>query len=204
MHLPSDHLSSSSGGSSSSDGPPPPPPGRVDPIAPLDAVALQPFGGGDVIFDKGDRKPWRAPNEPLFRFGAARDLVTQMVNVKDRVLFKVFKNLIEIIIMKNVDENDIAMALWLLTHVSGHLFVNLPSQDNPKKLVHIANITKQSRISDLVHTVVGQLVKFPTHLVLQAQFSTEGSIFTNKAVTNREALDKIYERVRIDYQQRRI
>ena len=128
----------------------------------------------------------------------------QMVNIKDRVLFKVFTNLVEVILMKGVDEYDLAMAFWFLSHLEGHLFINLPSPDNPKKLVHLANVTKTSRISDLVHVVVGHLVRYPTHLVFQSKFSTKGGVLTNDSVTNRAAIDKIYEQVRIDYQQKRI
>ena len=159
---------------------------------------------GTQYLDGGVDPRYRRPNEPLFRFGAAGDLVKQMVNIKDRVLFKVFRNLIEIIVMRGVDEYDLAMAFWLLTHVEGHLFVNLPTPDNPKKLVHIANVTQKSRISELVTTAVGQLVRYPTHFVLQTQFSTMKGIFTNKAISNREAMDKIYEKVKLDYLERRI
>ena len=161
------------------------------------------FGGTSYIYAEKDT-PWKPPNEPLFRFGATSDLVKQMVNIKDRVLFKVFTNLIEIILMKGVDEYDLAMAIWLLSHCEGHLLVNLPTADNPKKLVHIANITKSSKIPAIVHAIVGHLVRYPTHLVFQTKFSTAKSIFTNESVTNRVSMGKIYERVKLDYMEKKI
>ena len=127
-----------------------------------------------------------------------------LVNVKDRVMFKVFSNLIELVVMEGADEYDLAMAMWLLSHVEGHLFINLPTPDDPKRLQHLANITPTSRISDLVSTIVGHLLKYPAHLVLQAKFKIDDSVMHQPELQNREAMNLIYEKVKADYLERKL
>ena len=106
--------------------------------------------------------------------------------------------------MEGADEYDLALAMWLISHVEGHLFINLPIPGDPKKLQHLANITKKSRISDLVSTVVGHLLKYPAHLVLQAKFKLNDSIMSQPELQNREAMNMIYEQVKNDYLERKI
>ena len=106
--------------------------------------------------------------------------------------------------MEGADEYDLSMPMWLISHVEGHLFINLPTPNDPKKLQHLANITKTSRISDLVSTVVGHLLKYPAHLVLQAKFKLNDSIMNQPELQNREAMNMIYEQVKNDYLERKI
>ena len=176
---------------------------RRDRAVPLNELATQTLTTTQHIMRNGDKK-WVPPNEPLFRFGAPRDLVQQMVNVKDRVLFKVFTNLVEIIVMKGADEYDLAMAMWLVSHMEGHLFANLPTKDDPKRLTLLTNVTKESRVSDLVSKIVGTLIKYPAHFVLQTKFSTRKSVLVRPELQNLEAINEIYEKVKTDYTENKI
>ena len=180
----------------------PPAPFPFDPV-PLNQIQPQALTSYRYLEGDGIEK-WRAPKTPLFRFGAQKDLMVEMVNVKDRIMFKVFSNLIEVIIMEGADEYDLAMAMWMITHVPGHLFINLPTADDPKKLKHLANVTKNSRVSDLVTAVVGHLIKYPAHLVLQSQFAIDESLMNQPELQSREAMNLIYEKVKDDYLQRKI
>ena len=119
------------------------------------------------------------------------------------MLIKVFTNLVEIIVMEGVDEYDLAMAMWLISHCQGHLFVNSPTQEDPKKLVHIANVTEKSRVSDLVRSMATNLVRYPSHFVLETTCSTQNSIF-GSLLLNKHSVKRIYKAVKNDYLDRAI
>ena len=146
---------------------------------------------------------WKKPNLPMFRYGVPTDVVSELINIKDKVLMKVFTNLVEIIVMEGVDEYDLAMAMWLISHCQGHLFVNSPTQEDPKKLVHIANVTEKSRVSDLVRAISTNLVRYPSHFVLETTFSTQNSIF-GSLLLNKHSVNRIYKAVKNDYLDRAI
>jgi len=150
-----------------------------------------------------ERPDYRPPNLPLFRFGAMKDAMTEMVNIKDRVIFKAFTNLVEIIVLEKADEYDIAMAMWLLSHATGHLLMNSPTPTEPKKLIHIANVTTTSRIRDLVHAIVGNTLSHPAHFVLQSKFNLEGSIF-DSPMLNKHTINRVYTAVKNDYIENKI
>ena len=152
---------------------------------------------------EGEEDKWRQPNLPLFRFGAPKDAMSQMVNIKDRVIFKVFTNLVEMIIMDKADEYDLAMAMWLLSHCEGNLYINIPQETDPRRLLHIATVKKDSRIRDLVHAVVGNVVHHPAHLVLETKFSTADSVLDGELI-NKHSLDRIYSAVKNDYLENRL
>lgn len=181
------------------------PPVPVPPDAvPINVANVQPLTTRQYVMHKGEREEWKPPNLPMFKFGAPSDLVTQMINIKDRVLFKTFTNLVEMIVMEGADEYDLAMALWMLSHCEGHLMINIPTEKEPKKLLHVANVSEKSRISELVRSVVGHLYSYPAHLVLETKFSTKGSIFDSPEITNRTAIAKIYEKVKMDYLEQKL
>ena len=108
------------------------------------------------------------------------------------------------IVMEKADEYDLAMALWMLSHCEGHLMVNIPTPQEPKKLLHVANVSEKSRISELVRAVVGHLYSYPAHLVLETKFSTKGSIFDSPEVTNQQAIKQIYDKVKMDYLEKKL
>ena len=146
---------------------------------------------------------WKKPNLPMFRYGVPSDVVSDLINIKDKVLMKVFTNLVEIIVMEGVDEYDLAMAMWLISHCQGHLFVNSPTQEDPKKLVHIANVTEKSRVADLVRSIATNLVRFPSHFVLETTFDTQNSIF-GSLLLNKHSVNRIYKAVKNDYLDRAV
>ena len=180
-------------------GPIPVPPGDNGDPVPINQGVLR---SGDnshyYVRMEGEQDKWRQPNLPLFRFGAPKDAMSQIVNIKDRVLFKVFTNLVEIIIMEKADEYDLAMAMWLISHCTGNLYINIPQETDPKRLLHIATVKKESRIKDLVYAVVGNVVRHPAHLVLETKFSTANSILDGELI-NKHSLNRIYAAVKNDY-----
>ena len=176
-------------------------PAPYDPM-PLDHIPVQALTSYNYVQGDGEEK-WVPPNSPLFRFGAPRDLIVGLVNVKDRVMFKVFSNLVEFVIMEGADEYDLAMAMWLISHCQGHLFVNSPTQEDPKKLVHIANVTEKSRVADLVRSIATNLVRYPSHFVLETTFDTQNSIF-GSLLLNKHSVNRIYKAVKNDYLDRAV
>ena len=175
-----------------------------NPSKPLDVASVKRGASHAHIYDgRKERPDYRPPNLPLFRFGAMKDAMTEMINIKDRVIFKSFTNLVEIIVLEKADEYDIAMAMWLLSHCTGHLLMNTPTPTEPKKLIHIANVTKESRIRDLVHAVVGHTITHPAHFVLQSKFSLQGSIF-DSPLMNKHTMARVYTAVKNDYIENKI
>ena len=174
-----------------------------NPARPLNRGAIKSGANESWVKNRQDPDPYRPPNLPLFRFGAMKDAMNEMTNIKDRVIFKVFSNLVEIIVMEKADEYDLAMAMWLLSHCTGHLLLNSPTPTDPKKLIHIANVTKESRIRDLVHAVVGNILTHPAHFVLQSKFNLEGSIF-DSPMLNKHTMARVYTAVKNDYIENKI
>ena len=146
---------------------------------------------------------YKKPTAPMFRFGVPSDVISDLINIKDKVLMKVYRNLVEFIVMEGVDEYNLAMAMWLVSHCQGHLFVNSPVPGDLKKLVHIANVTEKSKVRDLVASVARHLVKYPTHFVLETTFDTANSLF-GSMMLNRHSINRIYAAVKNDYLDRAI
>ena len=174
-----------------------------NPARPLDLASIKAGAHHGKVEMRKEREDYVAPNLPLFRFGALKDAMGEMTNIKDRVIFKVFSNLVEIIVMEKADEYDLAMAMWLLSHATGHLMINTPVPDNPKKLLHIANVTKETRIRDLVFAIVGNIITHPAHLVLQTKFNLEGSVLASPLM-NKHTLARVYTAVKNDYIENKI
>ena len=170
---------------------------------PLNRGAIKSGANESWVKNRQDPDPYRPPNLPLFRFGAMKDAMNEMTNIKDRVIFKVFSNLVEIIVMEKADEYDLAMAMWLLSHCTGHLMLNTPTTDQPKKLIHIANVTKESRIRDLVFSIVGNITRYPAHFVLQTKYSMDGSVLASPLM-NKHTLARVYTAVKNDYIEHKI
>lgn len=143
-----------------------------------------------------DMHPEEKVQDKLFRFGEPTSAVSSLIVIKDHIFAKIFTNLVEFIIEEGVTASDVRMMAWLLTNCGGqsHLFVNTPLDNNPMKLVHIANVKHHGRVSDVTRAITKHLAKYPTHYVMQCEFRTTntllGSIFMNP-----ESLKRIYENV---------
>ena len=66
------------------------------------------------------------------------------------------------------------------------------------------DVKKDSKVADLVSKIVGTLVKYPTHFVLQTKFTTEKSVFMRAELQNLEAVNMIYDKVKTDYVDQKI
>ena len=166
----------------------------------MNAAQVQ-FGVGSAAYPHDFFKemyPSEKHENKLFRFGEPTSAVSSLIVIKDHIFCKIFTDLVEFIIEEGVASSDIRMMAWLLTHCAGnnHLFVNTPTDDNPMKLLHIANVKQHGRVSDITKAITKALAKFPTHYVMQCQFQTTntllGSIFMQK-----ESLNRIYEQVNL-------
>ena len=155
----------------------------------------------EVILPKDTR--FNKPNLPMFRYGVPSDVISDLINIKDKILMKVYRNLVEFIVLEGVDEYNIAMAMWLVSHCEGHLHVNAPLPTDPKNLVHIANVTEKTKVVDLVAAVARNLVRYPTHFVLETTFDTANSIF-GSLLLNKHSVNRIYKAVKNDYLDRSI
>ncbi len=143
-------------------------------------------------------KPYKPGNIPLFRYGAPHDIVSDVIEIGKKVWFKVFKNLVEIIVLDGILPEQIAFACWMISHVDGPLLVNVPTQADPSALKHIAEIGPKSRISDIVRLMTRNIVRYPTHFVVKSEFKL-GPDNVIAGATIREHLDEYYQRVTMDY-----
>lgn len=130
---------------------------------------------------------------PLFKFGAVPDIVTEF-NIKEKIWFRVYRNLVEVVIVEEANQTQIAMAAWFLAHAEGHLLVNTPVPDDPKKLLHITNIELNSKISSIALAMTGAIMAYPCHFVHETKFHTANSIF-GSAIINKYALRRLYDQL---------
>ena len=147
---------------------------------------------------KPNPKPYKPGNIPLFRYGAPHDIVSDVIEIGKKVWFKVFKNLVELIVLDGILPEQIAFACWMISHVDGPLLVNVPTQADPSALKHIAEIGPQSRIGDIVRLMTRNIVRYPTHFVVKSEFKL-GPDNVIAGATIREHLDEYYQRVTMDY-----
>jgi hypothetical protein len=167
---------------------------------PLNAGGVQ-FGVGSAGYPHDFFKDMFPPEKQLnklFRFGEPTAAVSSLIVIKDRIFAKIFTDLVEFIVEEGVASSDIRMMAWLLTHCAGnnHLFANTPTDSDPMKLLHIANVKQHGRVSDVTKAITKALARYPTHFVMQCQFQTTntllGSVFMNK-----ESLERIYKNVNL-------
>ena len=122
--------------------------------------------------------------------------VSSLIIIKNKIYARVFLDLVEFIIEEGVESTHVRMMAWLLTNCGGknNLFVNLPSDSDPMRLKHIANVEYKGRLSSITKAITKALVKYPTHYVMQCQFKTTntllGSIFMNPA-----SIDRMYNNI---------
>ncbi len=122
---------------------------------------------------------------PLFRFGSPSDVMTDLIEIGSKVFVKVFKPLLEIIIHEGVSENDIRFIGSLILHAHGPFFVNIPSKDDPMRLLQLGQVDDTTRLRDIQAAITGALSgnAWPIHFVLRADFKVRQSIFVSKWVS---------------------
>ena len=143
---------------------------------------------------KNDEEEIKKDPNPLFRFGVPSDMVSDLINVKDHIYIKIFSNLIEGIVQENTSESDIRFFAWLLIQGAGPLMVNNATPDDPKKLVHVLDISKNSHLSDVASAIKKNLYTYPVHFVLRSDFKVKGTIFASKLL-NEHSIRRMYKEV---------
>jgi hypothetical protein len=168
---------------------------------PLNVAVVPVFGTG---YHSGAVSTFKDPYPPekhlnkLFRFGEPTEAISSLIVIKDHVFCKIFKGLVEFIIEEGVAVSDIRMMAWLLTNCEGtnHLFVNTPTDTDPMRLMHIANVKHHGRVSDVTKAITKGLAKYPCHYVLQCQFKTTNSLL-GSVFMNPHSLERIYNNVNL-------
>ena len=134
----------------------------------------------------------------MFRYGAPHDIVSDVIEIGKKVWLKVFRNLVEVILLDGVLPEQIAFACWMVHHVDGPLLVNLPTQSDPGALKHVMDINEKTRIGDIVRLMTRNIVRYPTHFVIKSHFKL-GKDNIIAGATIREHLDEFYQKVSMDY-----
>ena len=138
----------------------------------------------------GKKNPW-----PLFFYGVEADIMREIQN-HEKLYVRVFRNLVEAVIMEGVSSEEIGLLAFLVSHVDCNLFATMPTQDDPKRLVHIGMAAKdQSKLADVAKTIQGSIRFYPAHIVLETRFHTKNSIF-NSVVINRRTMNRMMSRIK--------
>ena len=156
-------------------------------------------GDTDVIVDRREDDPKLVKSlNPLFRFGAPMDAMSSLVTVREGICFlKCFSNLVELIVNDGVTQSDMNYIAWMMSHCEGNLYINTPTHDDPKKLLHIFNVTGQKVwIRDLSRAMLQVLHTYPTHYVLTSKFHVGQTIF-GSALMNKHSMKRMYEQVNL-------
>ena len=116
--------------------------------------------------------------------------------IHDKIFVRVFRNLVEAVILEGVSTEEIGLLAFLISHVDCNMFATMPTQDDPKRLVHIGMAAKDSsRIGQVAQNIQSSIRFYPSHIVLETRFHTSNSIF-NSVCMNRRTLRRMMAHVR--------
>ena len=133
------------------------------------------------------KTPW-----PLFRFGITKDCMFEF-SILDKIYVRCFRNLVEAVIVEGVRSSDVAVLSFFINHVDARVYVNIPTDNEPKKLRHIANAYSKptvQQLKELTRAMIASIVKYPTRVVVETKFQTVDSIF-NSDLTNPSTIRKL-------------
>jgi hypothetical protein len=113
---------------------------------------------------------------PLFKYAYSGDILRDF-DLNKFIYVRVCKNLIEAILLNGVREWEIKVLAYMLNHVVGQMFVNIPTNEDNAKLHHIFNVTKGSETKDIYNAISKNVdpQSYPMHFVLYAKWNVEGS-----------------------------
>ena len=134
-------------------------------------------------------KPWH-----LFKYGVMEDCLNEF-QLKEKAYCRVFRNLIEIVFLKDVDSDTVGMMAFLVCHVEANLYVNTPTDSNYKHLTHIGMVSKDKRKpSEVARLMASNIRAYPSHFVCEVRFHAGNSIFNSHHI-NRYTLGRIMEKI---------
>ena len=175
--------------------------GGGNPLIPLGQHHANVMTHQEIVIPNDPR--WRPPHLPMFRYGAPQDIVSDVIEVGQKVWIKVFQNLVEMICLQGVTEDQIAFGCWLIHHVDGPLLVNLPTHKDPDALKHLMDVSDKTRIRQMTQMIMRQLVRYPTHFVIKSDYRLgPDNILAGREI--REHLDDYYQTVTLEYHEGRI
>ena len=87
-------------------------------------------------------------------------------NIDKLIYVRIYKHLIEIVLLKGVNESQVKTVAWILNHTIGTLHVNTPMPDDSAKLKHILNITNETE-SNNIHYKNSEIIKTMSFLKIQ-------------------------------------
>jgi hypothetical protein len=138
----------------------------------------------------GKRKPW-----PLFFYGVEPDIMREFT-IHHKIFVRVFRNLVECVIMEGVSSEEIGLLAFLTSHVDCNMYSTMPTQDDPKRLVHIGmSSSKTKDLARVAQTIQGGIRVYPAHIVLETKFHTKNSVF-NSAAINRHSLRRMLLKIK--------
>ena len=115
-----------------------------------------------------------ANSGPLFRFAYIGDLIRDF-DIKSHIWVRVTKSLIECVILKGTTDFEVRALAFMLNHVVGKFLINTPLPEDLYKLKHILDVTNDTRDSDVAKAMFSQIVNYPVHFVLYADFNISDS-----------------------------
>ena len=113
---------------------------------------------------------------PLFKYGSVYDILKEF-NINEKIYVRVYKQGVETVFLKGVQEASIKTVAWILNHLIGTLFVNTPTPEDTSKLRHIFNVTEKSVSMDIMKAMLKHLdtTTFPLHYYLATKNAVMGS-----------------------------
>ena len=104
-----------------------------------------------------------------------------------------YKQSVEVVLLKGVEEPSIKTAAWVLNHLVGTLHVNTPLPEDSAKLKHIHNVTTTSKSIEIFKSMLKYVDHrlFPIHFLLACKNATMGS--TIVPGTNALTIGRIYK-----------
>ena len=109
------------------------------------------------------------------------------------IFVRIYKNLVEVVVLKGVKEAELKVVAWILNHLIGTFFVNTPTPSDTSALKHIKNVTKETKSMEILKCIQRYLDDrfYPIHFVLATKHNMMGQPVN--AMTNSMTIGRLYK-----------
>ena len=129
---------------------------------------------------------------PLFKYGSVYDILKEF-DINRKIFVRIYKNLVEVVVLKGVKEPELKVVAWILNHLIGTFFVNTPTPQDTAALKHIKNVTKETKSVEILKCMMKYLDDrfYPIHFVLATKHNMLGQPIN--AMVNSMTIGRLYK-----------
>ena len=124
-------------------------------------------------------------HDPLFKYSYHGDILRDFA-LNGFIYVRITKSLIECVFLQGVNEFEINTLSYILGHIVGQFFVNMPTQTDNTKLIHIGDVLNETHQREIAKMITKNLNRqqFPMHFVLYSKWNISSSNLMHKVASN--------------------